>query len=218
MKEIFKDIKAIIFDMDGVLLDTEKYLTKYWCMAANEFGYKMNLEHAYLIRSLQGKYASEKLKSIFGDDFPYEKVRNSRRELMNEHINKYGIEGKFYVTEALQQLKSKGYVLAIATSTDYERAKEYLSSIAIFDYFDKVICADMVVNGKPEPDIYMYAINQLGLTPEECIAVEDSPNGVKSAVAAGANVIMIPDLAQPTQYEMENAIIFNSLKELAEEL
>lgn len=211
-----RNIKAIVFDMDGVIIDTEKYLTKYWCMAAREYGYPMELQHAFSIRSLQGKYASCKLKDIFGNEFDYEKVRNRRKELMNDHIMKNGIEGKPYVREALEILKGKGYVLAIATSTDYERTKQYLSDIGVFSYFDTIVCANMVTNGKPDPDIYLYACEQLGLPPQECIAVEDSPNGVKSAVAAGVNVVMIPDLTEATEDELEHAIVLENLKELAD--
>ena len=168
-----KNIKAIIFDMDGVLIDTEKYLTKYWCMAANEYGFPMELVHAYEIRSLQGEYASAKLKSIFGEEFDYIKVRDRRKELMNEHISRYGIEGKPYVKESLEIMKSKGYVLAVATSTDYERAEKYLKQIDVFSYFDAVICANMVKKGKPEPDIYIHVCEKLGFKPSECMAVED---------------------------------------------
>lgn len=210
-------IKAIIFDMDGVLIDTEKYLTKFWCMAAKEAGFNMALSHAYMIRSLQGKFAAEKLKEIFGEAFDYEAVRNRRKELMNEHLKACGIEPKPYVKEALTKLKGSGYVLAVATSTDNIRAKEYLSEIGVYSMFDKVVCANMVENGKPMPDIYLYACENIGYKPENCVAVEDSANGVTAAYRAGLNVVMIPDLTKETDKEkaMTYKVVLN-LKQLTD--
>ena len=217
MKIHGNEIKAVIFDMDGVLIDTEKYLTKYWCMAAKEWGFPMKFEHACMIRSLQGKYAEVKLKSIFGQSFDYEKIRSRRKELMNEHISLYGIEPKPNVKESLAKIKGAGYFLAVATSTDSERTEKYLKDIEIYDLYDEIICSNMVENGKPEPDIYIYACDRIGIKPENCIAVEDSPNGILSAYRANMNVIMIPDLTEAGSDDIKMAYkIANSLSELVE--
>lgn len=189
--------KAVIFDMDGVLIDTEKWLVSYWCQAAAEAGFDMKREHALAIRSLAGKYASLYLQNIFGPKFSYWTVRERRKQLMQEHIRKYGIEKKQGVDELLDYLKAKNIKTAVATATDLPRAKDYLTRIGIYDKFDRVICANMVENGKPEPDIYLYACEQIGEEMGECVAVEDSPNGVRSAVAAGLRVVMVPDLTEP---------------------
>lgn len=190
-------IKAVIFDMDGVLIDTEKYLVKYWVQAGQEFGFDMQREHGLLIRSLAGKYAEPLLKELFGPEFDYYKVRQRRKELMEAQINKTGIEKKPFVDKTLTALRDMGIKVAVATATDEERAGRYLRQIGIYDMFDKVICVNMVENGKPQPDIYLYACEQIGETPETCVAVEDSPNGVLSAVRAGLRTIMVPDLTQP---------------------
>lgn len=192
------NMRAIIFDMDGVLIDTEKYLTKYWCQAAKEFGYDMTLDMAYSIRSLSGAYGAEKLQSYFGLQFDYEAVRSRRKELMNEHLRECGIEIKPTVLESLKKLKESGYILCVATSTDSERANKYLSEIGIKELFDHIVCANMVKRGKPQPDIYLYVSEQINVPVDECFAVEDSPNGVLSAYRAGMKVIMIPDLTEPT--------------------
>ena len=86
---------------------------------------------------------------------------------------------------------------AIATATDTERAARYLKQIGLYEYFDRIICANMVKCGKPSPDIYIYACQQLGLDPSACMAVEDSPNGVTSAYRAGCQVVMVPDQTKP---------------------
>lgn len=190
-------VKAVIFDMDGVLIDTEKWLVKYWCEAAGEAGFPMKREHALSIRSLSGEYADTYLRGIFGEKFSYQDIRARRKELMNAHLEECGIEKKPGVEEVLNYLRGKGIKTAVATATDPKRAKKYLTEIGIYDKFDKIICATMVEHGKPKPDIYLYACEQIGEKPEECIAVEDSPNGVKAAVSAGIRTVMVPDLTEP---------------------
>lgn len=189
--------KAVIFDLDGTVLDTEKLLVKYWCMAANEFGFPMEREHALQLRSLARKYAEPLLKEWFGEICDYMTLRNRRMELMTAHINKYGLETKGGIKELLVYLGENGYKRAVATATDLNRAGGYLKDVGLYDYFDCIISAHQVQNGKPKPDVYLYAVSQLGLQPDECIAVEDSPNGVISASDAGCRTIMVPDLTEP---------------------
>lgn len=190
-------IKGAIFDMDGLMLDTEKLLVRFWIQAAADFGYEMTMEHVLGIRSLSRKYSVPKLKGIFGEEFPFEQVRSRRIELMNTYIDEHGFDVKKGLFELLDFLRENGYKIAVATATDRERAMMYLGRISALDYFDAIICGDMVKNGKPEPDIYLTAAAGLGLEPSVCAAFEDSPNGLKSAYAAGCSVIMIPDLTQP---------------------
>lgn len=183
--------------MDGLLIDTEKLYLKYWKQAAADFGYIMEDKHVFAIRSLTRKYSIPKLKNFFGEDFPTEEIRARRTELINAHIEKYGIELKKGVSELLDYLKAHNIKLAVATATQRERTFLYLSKINLLNYFDAVICGDMVENGKPEPDIYLTAVAELCLSPNQCVAFEDSPNGIKSAYSAGCHAIMIPDMTQP---------------------
>lgn len=192
-------VRAVIFDMDGLLLDTEKLLVKFWCEAAKESGFDMTREIALNIRSMHRSFAIPYLKDALGEDFDYPKIRSRRMELMNEHIKKHGIELKAGAKALLTYLNSNKIPAAVATATDYERAENYLKMTGIFDYFDKIICATMVKRGKPMPDIYLYAAEQLDLDPSECVALEDSPNGVKSAASAGIRTIMVPDLTEPDE-------------------
>lgn len=194
-----RKIKGAIFDMDGLMLDTEKLLVRFWKEAAKEFGYNMTDENVFEIRSLSRKYSIPLLKGIFGEEFPFNEVRSRRITLMNDYIDKYGFEVKKGLFELLDYLKNNNYLIAVATATDRERAESYLKKIDAYKYFDAVICGDMVNNGKPEPDIYLTASGKLGLPAVECVAFEDSPNGIKSAHSAGCKVIMIPDLTQPDE-------------------
>lgn len=190
-------IKGAVFDMDGLLIDTEKLYLKYWKQAAADFGYIMEDKHVFAIRSLARKFSVPKLKDFFGENFPTEEIRTRRTELINAHIEKYGVELKKGVSELFDYLKNNNIKLAVATATQHERTFLYLNKINLLNYFDAVICGDMVTNGKPEPDIYLTATAELGFAPNQCVAFEDSPNGIKSAYSAGCHAIMIPDMTPP---------------------
>lgn len=190
-------LKGAIFDMDGVLIDTEKLYLRFWKEAAAEFGYDMRDEHVFAVRSMARKYSIPKLKSMLGEDFPTEEVRSRRTELMNDFISKSGIETKKGLFRLLNHLRDSGIKIAVATATQRERTLSYLSRIGALEFFDSVICGDMVTAGKPAPDIYLTAAAELGLPPEECAAFEDSPNGLMAAHSAGCYTVMVPDLTQP---------------------
>ena len=207
-------VKAVIFDMDGLLLDTEKLLVRYWVQAANEAGFPMTREHALAIRSLHRSYAVPYLQGLFGESFDYFKIRSRRMELMSEHLAEHPLELKDGAVELLTFLNENKLLTAVATATDYERTRDYLTRVGIFDRFDRIVCATMVERGKPSPDIYIYAAEQLGLEPRECMALEDSPNGVKSAVSAGCRAVMVPDLTEPDE-ELEG-LAFETAGSLAD--
>ncbi len=192
-------VKAVLFDMDGTLIDTEKYYRIFWPKALAQFGYHMTDEQVLFMRSLGRPFAPKQLKEWFGEELDYYAVRDCRKQLMEEHLDRVGIELKPGAVEILEALKKRGILAAVATATDLERTEKYLQKVGLREYFDRLISATQVKEGKPSPDIYVYACEQLGLEPEECIAVEDSPNGVKSAYGAGCRVIMVPDQTEPDE-------------------
>lgn len=206
-------VKAVVFDMDGLLLDTEKLLVRFWVQAANEAGFPMEREHALSIRSLHRKFAVPFLRELFGETFDYFKIRSRRMELMNAYLAENPLELKKGARELLGYLNENGIRAAIATATDPERTRDYLTRTGIFDCFDKIVCATMVEEGKPKPDIYLYAARELGLFPEECMALEDSPNGVRSAASAGCATVMVPDLTPPDEELSE--LIYASAESLS---
>lgn len=190
-------VNAVIFDMDGVLIDTERHLFDCWRQAAGEYGYTLTKEQLLGIRSLAAEFAVPHFRKLMGGEFDYAAVRNRRKELMGAYIAEHGIDKKPCVDELLDYLHANGYKTAVATATDPERAKQYLSSVGIYGKFDQVVCAAAVAHGKPMPDVYLYACEQIGEQPEHCLAIEDSDNGALSAHRAGCQVVMVPDLAGP---------------------
>lgn len=192
-------IQAVIFDLDGTLIDTEKYYRKFWPLALAEFGYHMTDEQALTMRSLGRPFAPRQLKEWFGEDLDYYAVRDKRKAMMEDCLDREGIQRKPGVLELLERLKQEGMTTAIATATDPERTAKYLKMTGLEGYFDRLISATQVKEGKPAPDIYLYACEQLGVAPEYCIAVEDSPNGVLSAYRAGCKVVMVPDQTEPDE-------------------
>lgn len=193
-------ITAVIFDMDGVLLDTEKHYCAMWLRAAHELGFPaFTLEHSYQLRSLAAKYAEPMLHEQFGPEFDYGKVRERRRQLVDQALREQGIEGKPGAQELLNWLHARGIKTAVATATQEDVARERLRAVGLEQRFDRIVSAKDVKNGKPAPDVYLYACRQIGERPEDCIAVEDSPNGVQSAYSAGLRTIMVPDQTQPDE-------------------
>lgn len=210
-------IQAVIFDMDGTLIDTEKYYRIFWPKALAEFGYHMTDEQALSMRSLGRPFAPAQLKKWFGEDLDYYAVRQRRKDMMEECLDREGIRRKPGALELVQRLREDGITTAIATATDPERTAKYLKLTGLEGYFDRLISATQVKEGKPSPDIYLFACEQLGLAPEDCLAVEDSPNGVLSAYRAGCKVVMVPDQTRPEE-EMKKYLyaVAESLDEVYE--
>lgn len=190
---------AVLFDLDGTLIDTEKYYRICWPRALAHFGYDMTDEMALSMRSLGRPFAPARLKEWYGEDFDYPKVREYRKHLMEEMIAAEGIAIKPGAVALLTQLKEQEIIRAVTTATDHERTERYLKKVGLEGYFDRIISATDVKEGKPSPDIYAYACRELGFSPQECLAVEDSPNGVRSAYSAGCRVVMVPDQTGPDE-------------------
>lgn len=207
-------IKAVIFDLDGTLIDTEKYYRKAWPKAFEHFGYKLTDEQYLSIRSLGKPFVQETLKKYSGDpDFNYDEVMKIRKEYMEKYISENGLQAKKGAEELLKFLKEKGILCCIATASPVKRAERYLEAVGLSEYFDKIVSARDMKEGKPSPYVYLYAAEEIGFKSEECMAVEDSPNGVLSAYRAGLKVVMVPD--QSPCDEETRKIIFAEKEDLS---
>lgn len=189
-------MNAVVFDMDGVLFDTESVCMKAWDYAGEQMGIG---KAGYMVLKTLGMNAGkaiEILRAEFGEDFDAVKFKQIGRAYSYDYFNTYGVPEKPGLYEILDYLKKKGYKLALASSTHSESVFHHLKEKNIEACFDAVICGDMVEKSKPEPDIYIKACAALKENPADCVAVEDSRNGLLSAHRAGLQVIMVPDLWQ----------------------
>ncbi|MDE5964275.1 MAG: HAD family phosphatase [Eubacterium sp.] len=189
-------MKAVVFDMDGVLFDTESVCMKAWDYAGEVMGVG---KAGYMVLKTLGMNADKAIEIIrneFGDDFDAVKFKQTGRDYSYNFFNTYGVPEKPGLYEILDYLKNKGYKIALASSTSSQSVHHHLQEKDIEKYFDAVICGDMVEKSKPEPDIYLKACKELNEKPSDCVAIEDSKNGLLSAHRAGMKVIMVPDLWQ----------------------
>ena len=193
-------IKAVLFDMDGVITDTEKYYYECWPKSFHAFGYTdFTPEDALFKRSLNHADTEIWCRRRFGEDIPVDQIRAYNNRCVDELIRKHGIPVKPGVRELLAWLKQKRIKSAVVTATSYERAYQRLSQVQLADAFDIIVSASMVKRGKPHPDVYLHACSQVNELPDSCIAIEDSPNGILAAYRAGCRTIMVPDLTPPTE-------------------
>lgn len=212
-------IKAVVFDMDGVIFDSEKLYRKHWMISAKEYGLDEEIMKT-LLDKIAGatKERNEKLmKDHFGQDFDYMAFRESTMTRMDKDIDENGVELKPGVKELFNYLKGHGYMIGLATSTVKERAERNLKRAGLISYFDGIMYGGIVTNGKPAPDIYEHACQLLGVPVSEAIGVEDSINGIISSHAAGLYTIMVVDLIQPNDEVRAIADqIYDSLFEVKE--
>jgi len=193
-KEKMNPIYGVLFDMDGVVLDTEKLYARFWAEAAHALGYPMTYEQALSMRSLNSAAGQAKLESYFGPDVSRAEMRKKRVELMDAYVAQFGVEAKPGIHELLDYLKGQGIRTAIATSSPMERAKSYLDSLGLTTKFDCICSGHDVAQGKPAPDIYLKAAASIGVSPEKCLAIEDAPAGIESAHRAGCWPVLVSDL------------------------
>jgi len=192
------EIKAVVFDMDGVILDSESICDITWEMAAKEFGIA---ECSDVINECRGTNKHDSaviLRTHFGQNFEAEEFLLRTSELFKQIEEKSGVPLMPYAKEILDYLKPK-YRIILASSTRKVTVIRQLTNVGLIDYFETITTGDMVVHSKPDPEIYLKAVESIGLQPEECVAIEDSPNGVKSSYAAGIKTVLIPDRTPATE-------------------
>ena len=212
-----RKINAIIFDADGLMINTEYVAMLAWQQTGREFGYDIPLEVHQQVIGLSIEASEKVMLRIFGDDFPYYELRKRRLEIARAHVQENGMPVKKGVFELLDYLDSLGIPKAVATSSDRDGAKYKLEMAGLFDRFGAVITNDDVQNGKPAPDIFLAAARSIAVNPAECLVLEDSEPGIRGALAAGMLPVMVPDLKPPSP-EITQVVhkIFPTLHEVRE--
>lgn len=200
------EIRGVLFDLDGVVIDTEKLYTRFWMEASRDLGHPMTLEQALQMRSLGSRESQEKLDSFFGAAvLPYADLRARRIELMEAFIAEHGVEEKRGIRELLAHLKEKKIPCAITSSSSIPVIRRHLGNLGLLDGFTALCSGKDVPMGKPAPDIYLSGAATLGVNPENCLAIEDSPAGIESAWRAGCMAIIVPDQDQPGEEVLSRA-------------
>ena len=201
------NIKAVIFDMDGVIFDTERIYLEDWTTVFKEYGYDMKRELYISVMGKGRKKVKEVFKETFGDALPIEEMYIKKDELLFQRI-KEGIALKEGVFEILDFLETSGYKIALATSAKKHRLNEQFIKSSISKKFDVVVCGDDVTNSKPDPEIFLKAASLLDIKPEECTVIEDSQAGIRSAYNAKMIPLHVKDLKDAdeeiTKYSYKN--------------
>jgi HAD superfamily hydrolase (TIGR01509 family) len=192
-------IKAAIFDLDGLMLDTEIVSYQGWKQACRDFGFILDDDIYHKIIGLVVPDMKPIFQEAFGPDFPLEPANKKRLQFMYKHFDKFGVTFKPGLHELLDFLERAGIRKAVATSSCRESAMRKLTAGRLVDRFGAIITGDDVHSGKPAPDIFLAAAERLNVPVEQCLVFEDSENGVYAAHNAAMSVIMVPDVKQPTK-------------------
>lgn len=188
--------EAVVFDMDGVIFDSERAVMNCWLELAQKYDIKDIEKPYFACVGTTMTRTREIMLETYGDDFPYDEYARESSLMYHEKYDGGKLPMKPGVIELLSYLKEKGKKIALASSTRRETVTNQLRWAGIIDYFDVIICGDMVAKSKPAPDIFLKACQELGVSPENTYAIEDSYNGIRAAHAGQLRPIMVPDLLE----------------------
>lgn len=212
-------IDTVIFDMDGVIFDSETLVLSSWEEVADRHGIKNVEEACHECLGTNSVVSKQIFLRHYGPNFSYDEYKAEMAEVFFSHASDGRLEKKPGVEELLKYLKENGFKVGLASSTQEATVRRQISEGGLLKYFDQIIGGDMVKRSKPEPDIFLEACRRLESEPERCYVIEDSYNGVRAAHAAEMHPIMVPDLMEPTE-EMQGLAekIFESLYDVMEYL
>ena len=198
MKE--RTIKAVIFDQDGVMFDTERMSAKAWELAGNDLGVVLEESFLCTIRGMNYQDATALFEKWSGDrGIDCEDLRRRKKEYFTRMRKEQPLPVKPGLHELLAYLKGQGYKIALATGSTKEYSLENLREAGVESYFGHIISGDMVEHAKPSPDIFLKSAQVLGERPEHCLVLEDSLNGVEAGISGGFITVMVPDMTQPDE-------------------
>ena len=190
--------QAVVFDMDGVIFDTERLVIEFWKKLAKKHNIP-NVEHTCIQCLGTNRVRTREIfLENYGADFPYDPYRAEVTELFNTHYKGVPLPTKPGVRELLSYLQEQDIKVGLASSTAQHLVRDEIGTAGLLPYFQTLVCGDMVEHSKPAPDIFLKACEILNADPTKSIAIEDSFNGIRSAHCAGMTPIMVPDQVQPT--------------------
>lgn len=209
--------RLIIFDMDGVIFDSERVVLEGWKEIADKYGIK-NMEEPYMkCIGVNIDKCKEIFLDYYGEDFPYDEYESEQSANYHKKYDNGRLPLKPGVEKLLIELRKNNYNIAIASSTKLQTVKNQIEAAGLAQYFDKYVGGDMVAKSKPEPDIFIEAMKGFDVDAENVIVIEDSFNGIRAAYAAGMKPVMVPDLIAPDKEMEEKAwCIKNNLEEIIE--
>ena len=218
MKIDINNIKSIIFDMDGVIFDTELVYLEIWSKVFEKYGYKLQKEVYAEVLGTGRENVKKVFLNNYGNELPIDKMYREKDEDLEKAVDK-GIPLKQGAYEILSYLKNNNYKIALATSASKERALKQLRNADIEKFFDVIVSRDDVKETKPNPDIFLKAAKKLNVNPNECIVIEDSSAGIKAAFNAGMAGIHVVDLKEPDNEIIRNCYkSFNNLNDIRKEI
>jgi beta-phosphoglucomutase-like phosphatase (HAD superfamily) len=210
-------IKAAIFDMDGLLIDSERIIMQACIQAAKDVGIKYTQAEFVELIGRSSSDASRIMTEQLGGIAMLERVSHGVGMILSQRNHVFPL--KTGAVALLSHYQSQNVICGVASSSPTQHIQHRLSHVNVLDYFSTITSGQEVSNGKPSPDIYLLAIQKLGFAVEECIAFEDSEPGARAAIAAGLKVVVVPDLKQPSDFVKENSFkIVSNLADFLTEL
>lgn len=208
-------IKAIIFDMDGLMIDSERCTYEAYVKECAKYGYKMDLAYYKSLIGYNMGIIRTRLVSHFGKDFPLETVIQNVFNDLKERFETEGVPLKKGLLGLLEYAKCKGYKIVAATSSDRNRVDHILKLADIAAYFDASVCGNEIKNSKPNPEIFLTACEKIAVKPEDTLVLEDSEWGILAAFNAGIRCICIPDMKRPQkQFSEKTVAVLESLEQV----
>ncbi|MCI9046228.1 MAG: HAD family phosphatase [Hungatella sp.] len=210
-------IKAVIFDMDGLMIDSERVTYEGYVIECKKLGLVMEESFYKEVLGRTVPEVREKFRHKYGESFPMDQVVKKVHKYMDDRFVEKGVPVKRGLPGLLQYLKGHEIRTVVATSSGRERVDRILAMAGLEPYFDDSICGDEVKNGKPDPEVFLKACDKAGVSPQEALVLEDSEAGIKAAYRAGIPVICVPDMKYPDkEFAAMASRIVGSLEEVLE--
>ena len=193
----YRMAKVFVFDMDGLIFDTERLFMEQLAVVMAEKGYRLSREVYVSTLGMGGRRLEQAMLRQYGSDYPFHEMSSRTRERVDLVADTVGLVLKPKILELLVWLREQGIVCAVASGTHSPSVRKYLEQSGILPYFSVIVGGEMAQRSKPAPDLFLLACERCGIEPHQAVVLEDSENGVRAAAAAGIPVICVPDLRQP---------------------